>query len=547
MKVLNTLIDQQRNPSSRSITVISLDLHETGTYQTPQRRTFTTDLEMGTLNDLSRALSQNTSDGRNVSSASVSRVANRIIRPETRSTGDVGIRGRWDQERYRFILTIDLTNGRSKQSRRKVLTGYTDGPGIDANGNLDPNMILRVNNNIELRDVVGSNSHGKYTRTNVSSSNQLLVGRSDSPMRDKWRGIKNDSDYSLRPTDMMTTIGTRFAMGNEDQWSAGSQYPELNEGSIPDGGSILDTFANSVESPSLNGPGHNDILHNNNSNFSEGACNSTRKNLNSSSYVSRLLTGIRTAQLASEEYADDESLLYDYAAGNLQEQDTDDVVFSALGRLCEFNDTGEFTVADLYAADPTTDDNTNVFRTGGVHATFTNSRALDTSAWNRADITTLIATQIANAVSGTLIEELVAVADITFTNRTRNGEPELHVAIGGFMVDGLDEYQTEQTVTVRIENELVDTITQNGNLDVSVHVSADIYEETRIEIEIDDEPMMEFISPTWGDANFTPVMTNNVDSLNKMASDFINITSNIESLGGNSHTRTYASPNFKKY
>lgn len=526
MSILNSHIINSGAQRGGLIQVIKLELFETGTYQDPVVRTFETSVDSNNLADLQRSLHDSSARGNNVSAAALGGIAGTIMRPSSRIESVASIAGGWQSKRFRFILEIDLTNGRSRSSRRKVLTGWTNYDGVDHNGQLDPNMIFHVNNNIELRDSV-SERMGLSTQmsTNVSQNNQLLVGKPQSRTRDLWRGNGADTSYSLRPTDLMTTIGTKFSLGSLGGFDGMS--------------------AGAFDEP--HGYSQDEII-NNDSNFSMGICNSTRDNLNPSTYLSRLLTGVRSAnKLGENDYADEESLLYDRAAGMCSETGTDDVVFNAFANLCEFKDTGEFTAAQLMRADPEVDDKTYVGRVGGVHKVFDNAVAQNTSEWTGADIATEIATMVKNAIPGMLIADSIAVAVIDFTNMTQTGQDETSVAIRGMMHEGMDEYSLEEKIAIRFNTELAASITKNGNLPVSIHVECDVYEDTLIVVAIDNERPVEFIDPTLADSTAPPVITGNKVALDNMASDMINITQNIESFGGNSPTRTYVSTNTRRW
>lgn len=534
--ILNSLLRGAGSAGSGNaiLNVISLKLYETGTYQDPMKRAYTTNADSNNLEELGRSLMTTSRAGANVSAASLASVASNILKPGTRPQGSAQILNGWDHVRYRFTLTIDLTGFRSKQSRRKVLTGYTDGPRA-AGGHLDMDMLFHVNSNIEVRDSVNHTERGSYTETNVTSVDQLLVGKRDVGPRERWRGVAPNTEYSLRPTDLMTTIGTRYALNSGsgfDGYQMGAEDTYANHGQ-----DILESLTG--QRSGMGGRVTDAEIHNVDSDFTMGACNSSRRNLSSASYLSRMLTGIRDAELMSDQYADDEAALYDIAAGSTKETGTEDTVFTAFGRLCEFKNEGTFTTGTLLQIDPDIDSKTSIYTVGGPHAMFHNTSAMNTSDWRRADQATIVATTATNSIPGILIDKSVAVATITYTNMCSTPGGDLHVAILGTEHAGVDEYMAEEAIRVTIFNEVIPSLTSNGAIDIWISIEVDVNEEVRITVQMEGDQQWEFAAPIFADREFTPMITSSRDALDNMASDVLNITSNIKRFGGNEATRSY--------
>ena len=540
MGILKGLMQSQNRTRGGVFEVEELILYDTGEFHDHERRTYETSVGTEGIDMVARALAESSRDGSNVSASSLAGVAGSIIRPRSDSEGIAGIAGGWQAKRLRFKLVILLTQANMSAVRRKVLTGWTDRDGVDANGELDPDMVLHVNNNIVMRDMPITTSHGRELVTNIATNDQVLVGSNRGQTRDFWSGKDAGSSYSLRPSDIMTTIATRTMLGQADF---------NNELANPayDSGSILDTFGTN-SSPLLN----NVEVDNVDASFGFGISSSTRKNLSSSTYLSRLFSGLKSASDGADEYMDEEGQLYDMAAGNTAETiASQDTIFSDLGRITDgsFIENGYFTIATLLHADPDIDQKTSVYRTGGVSAVFDHTSTMNTSGWNRRDMETHVAEVLKSAIVGIFIEAGIAVGRVHYTNMTR-GEPIVMVEVSQISTDSVNEWDAEREAHSRFVNEVVPLITQNGDLYVNVSVECDVFEECRLTIQIEQEPEVEFSAFISADSLYSNVLSNQRKSLDNMADDILNISSNLRAFGGmdrRSQPRTYTARTPKGY
>lgn len=531
MGILTGLMQSQNQGRNAMFEVEELVFHDTGEFHDHERRSYETNVDSHGIDMVARALAESSRNGANVTASSLAGVAGSIIRPRTESEGAANIAGGWGTKRLRFTLTILLTQANMGSVRRKVLTGWTDRDGVDRDGNLDLNMVLHVNNNIVLRDVPIHTPHGRSIATNVSINDQVLVNSAkETSNREFWSGKDQNSSYSLRPTDIMTTIGTRTMLGQADF------SDELNQGYGGGGSSILDQVGD--RSPSIYDGVEVDNV---DASFGYGISSSTRKNLSSSTYLSRLFSGLKSASAGSDDYLDDEGLLYDKAAGNTSEtQTSQDTIFSDLGRITdgEFIENGCFTIATLMQADPDLDNKTEVYRTGGVSAVFDHTSTLNTSAWNRRDAETNIAEIVKSALVGIFIDTGIAVGRVHYTNMTRH-EPVMMLEVSHTRTNDVNSMEAEYEARTRFLTEVVPLITSNGDLFVNVSAELDVFEECRLTIQIEDEYPVEFSAFVSADSLYSNVLTNNRKSLDNMADDILNISSNIETFGGNSSGRSY--------
>lgn len=545
MSILTGLMQSQNQGRNAMFEVEELVFHDTGEFHNHEQRSYETDVDSNGIDMVARALAESSRNGANVTANSLAGIAGSIIRPRSQSEGVANIAGGWGSKRLRFTLSILLTQANMGSVRRKVLTGWTDRDGVDRDGRLDPDMVLHVNNNIVLRDMPVYGSHGRSTVTNVTTNDQVLVNASKQISgRDFWSGKDQKSSYSLRPTDIMTTIGTRTMLGQTDF----SDELRIAESMDPLGGSILDqvTKGSMPDSPSI----YNGVeVDNVDASFGYGISSSTRKNLSSSTYLSRLFSGLKKAATGADEYMDDEGLLYDRAAGNTSEtQTSQDNIFSDLGRITdgEFIENGYFTIATLMRADPDLDNKTEVYRTGGVSAVFDHTSTLNTSAWNRRDAETHIAEVIKSALVGIFIDCGIAVGRVHYTNMTR-GEPIMMLEVSHCRTNDVNPVEAEYDARNRFFSEVVPLITRNNDLLVNVSAELDVFEECRLTIQVEDEPIVEFSAFVSADSLYSNVLTNDRKSLDNMADDILNISSNIETFGGNSRGRTYTNSGPRSY
>lgn len=465
---------------SRHLQVSKFELFETGSYNDQLRRPISTSM---TSDHIAR-IQEATNYGSNLSTTALASVASEILMPCTEfEQGRILIPGGWKTKRYYFILEI-TTGVVGKSAHRKVLTGYTDIADISHRGSLPPEMCLHINGHLTLRDVQVPGPTGIQYQTNIIGNDQIIVG-------DYRRMSAGNNEHSLRPYDVMRRLGTSMMESEDD--------------------GVIDF----------------DLT----SSFSAGVKNNERKNGNAGNYLSKMLMACRDSDsLQSNQYLDPLAAKFDSAAGILKETPlSDDVVFHKFNRMTEFARTGFITLADLESMAPGTEANARVHRFGGVHAVRGPSQQMDSQHWYGDNIETKIATRIANAIPGIMLDNAMNRMSFAITNMNPNNEvviiPADHVF--GSIIQGIDLVRQAEMVMMRVRHELVPGLTMNNVLGVYIQVTCDTFSETRIDVSIDGAPPTPFVSATFADSLFAPIITANIDNVHRLVSDIGNLSANL--------------------
>lgn len=80
----------------------------------------------------------------------------------------------------------------------------------------------------------------------------------------------------------------------------------------------------------------------------------------------------------------------------------------------------------------------------------------------------------------------------------------------------------------RIVEEVFNPISLNGYMDVEIKVSSEVGGMTRIELEIDDGPMVPYVFPSFADAMISPVITRDKNLLDDNADSYIELRKTVD-------------------
>lgn len=461
-------------------------LFETGTYDPQYRRSLVTSTQADKLARLQEA----TQFGTLLTPTALAPIASEIIMPNTRvEPGGVFIPGGWNNKRYHFIMEIIANSvGGTGGRYRKIISGYTNGADLSYGGLLPPDMQLYINGHLTMRDIKVPGPHGVQYQSTIIGNDQILLGHYDNPHSSR-------NDFTLRPYDVLLRLGSNKMLSEEDDHM---------------GGTVNFNLAGT---------------------FAQGIKNSSRKNSAPGTYMSKLLTACKDSRDSSDNmFLDEQAATMDVAAGALSENLlSNDLTFSMFNKLTDFANTGFITLGQLERMCPGVESNAKVHKRSAISNLRPSQSAGVSASMVEETPEAIIATQLTNALPGILLDNALNKVSLVITNMNVDGSctvmPMEHTL--GSVISGIDLIQMFEKVRYRIITQLMPGITQNNVIGVYIIVECDTLADTFVKVSIEGKPYEEFISPTFADSLFSPIITGSQSILDRVATDIENLSVNI--------------------
>lgn len=462
---------QQYFPSSDN-KITKLIILETGTYNKQWGRPYET-MVTGTSMDI---LKDRLSGGGPVAPSLMGGIAHNFIMPQAAPEKQINIIGGWDERRCRFMLEV-MNRSPLGIVTKEMILGYTDHRGIGMNGAIDPNMQFYINSIVQVRETNVATPLGMQQYTTISDNSHILV-------ENNFAGCFTAApDFRMRPTDLYTVM-TR------------THLKEL-------GNDLLDTRSMIGTQPQK----------------------SRRTNSVASNYSASLLDHYQTAADGSQ-FTDDIETILSSARGKSSELPTaQDPFMRAMGNIRGTAIQSIFTFKNLIDMDPDVvrDEVTLVMIHGDAQKDQPH-RAGDTQNWDGANRLTQVATILGQSVPALLMEQGLTVMGMTATNRTMNGQMEFSAwNVEGFSNVNLTPYI--ERFRQDLEHNIMNDISYNNTHDYAVEMLIDLLGETRIKLSLNGCNPEPFVVPSFCDAMFSPIVTNNGDRALSVASEFQSIFS----------------------
>lgn len=451
-------------------TVNKLMFVETGSYHQQAARPYNSymDDERNVM-----ALRNATQDGRNISANSVAGVASTLIRPATEAGRDIQIRNGWTERRYRFFMEIEMMVAGTPT--RKILIGYTDHVGVSMGGHLDPNMRMYINNVIVLR-LVGINQWQIFESNHIVVNDLMVHGD----------GFSNQN-VVMRPEDVFNTLQST------------NMYP----------GEAVQMFDFRAS-------------------VATGARTSDRTNTNHNQYLAKSLKALHSAQANADFAEGTMGDIYHEATTKVREKSiVDDNMLRTLDDQANYFEEGFFTYGMLCDLSPSTHHVTQNFELKTAIKQATNHTD-NTQHFKGSDVSSVMATILSNTVPPMAMECLLTRVRFSATNATLNGAVDARITAvpQGFISDvPLDRYI--ELFLDRLVNIVMPDVTNNFNFVVTLDMEVDILGETRISIQVGDEPPVPYVIPSFADGLVAPIIGNDQSDLQNLASDINIVTQNL--------------------
>lgn len=456
---------------------------ETGTYNDMTLRPYETTFTPHNVDLFMEA----TNGGQMVAPSTLSGVASEFLRPSADRALEQGVQidNGWSVARLRFLLEILYYDLNGRPSMRKIIQGYTSHVGVNPSTNsVDPNMVLYFNNVLTLRETTIETPHGTSLRTAVSEANHLVRGDYDMSL-----GGTSNLTWLMRPEDVFTTMGASI----------------LGESDVAD---LRVSFANSP------------------------VRKSKRTNGNASHYVSDIIGGYRSSQ----DFAGQDALAYDNvmakAAGEVKESSVvgDKFFHDLQQKSTTFMQGGSVTYGEMRNMFPEFDHVAVIMLQSQLSQNsqpYELHQAGQTERWNNSTNETIWATTLSQSIPSVMMDLMLTRVAFIATNQTLDGQFFVNVGDVGTFAEKLDMTPYVNQFITRLKTEILRGLSMNNQMDFNLTAMVDITGETRISIAIAGGPSIDYATPSFCDALFSPVLTNNQQHIKTLAFDFERLSDNV--------------------
>lgn len=459
--------------------IIALHFFETGSYHDMTIRPYQTHIDPISIAQFNEV----TANGTQLKSSAIAPVAGQIVRPRAESMGVAKIDEGWDYRRWRFMMAVERP-GYAGATTMQYLTGYTDPVDHSYGNRTNPHMRLYFNSSITTRKVLHQTNYGSQYMTQVEDASQILLG------------------------------GYKPAFNGFDQ-----SMPEVQATIRP-----FDVFASLQTSHS--DPSGLAITHDLRSSFAEGIKKSTYKNNSAPIYLSNMMNVLNDAYARADD-ASDISGVYGHAV-ELQRKDTvtSDPFLSLAMRQTSLMEGGSMTYHELCQMSPGVDNIANFHYHDAVSLANSHTR-MSSEHWAGSTNETVMATILSQSIPAVMMDLMLTQVHIEATNRTYDSSLELRVTGAKSFAEGVDLTPYLQLLISRLKVEVFQTLTLNNQIDFFADISVNLIADTHINISVSGGPLTPYCVPSFCDGAFSPMLTNDMNSLRYLAADIESLNSNL--------------------
>lgn len=453
---------------TKTMGVVRLIIQQTGTYNAQYRRPYTTQLTQQTADLILDTVSQKNT----ITAATVAQAASGFITPMATAEQEVGILNGWQTPRLRFLLEV-RSEDHMGVALTEYITGYTEYSDLSMSNLIDPKMTFFINNISMTRNVTHRTPLGTQTYQNVLDNSHILVNDQFTNMFD------TNKMYSLKPENILSDMET--------------------SGILDDDLSYYDTTTTLTKAVPTKANRKNNIAPVYVASMLDAYLQTSR----SEDYAthSALIEGA-TRAVESSTYVDDPFLTW------MQARKAQRGFGIATGNM--------FTLEDLCALDPNT---TNVMRLAN-RVESTAHQVGQTSGWGGSDGFTHFAATLSQALPAYMSQFCFTKVHFTSTNYSINGEIATIIADAKGYNATMDISRDIASFVFRMNNELLSSLSFNNTMPFQLEVRCDLLGETWIDVSLNGEPSVMYVTPSFTDALMTPIVTTNQNIIHGISRDF---------------------------
>lgn len=462
--------------SRERIVIRKLMFQETGIFRDIYSRPLELAMNDGADEKIRNRLAKAHRDGR-LSAAAFKGVGSRILTPSINVHGRdlVHVPNGWDEPRCRFSMEVEITN-RVGGEETMFVQGFTDHLGLSGSGNLDPDMKLYINGFIRVGYGHRDTAFGREEVPLIKEMAQVISGK-----------LVYDRDFdthAIRPVDMYSRIQTQF-------YDMGSSEPLRDTRSM-------------VSSPGT-------------------ALFARRNHVLPGEYLASTLQSFRAAaDMVDFGVGAQDTIGYAQQDLNADIETMRDNPFirriSAEQGLIE---SVEFTIRDLLNIDPNAG---RERRISGSSLTLDARAELATiencSRWDDRTLQAQWAVQISNGIAAIMMKRYHRMLSFTATNKS-TGNVVVAVQDTIPLADGMPLSFIDRMIE-DIEDLLFD-LCGNNEILFDVTVDANLYDQTRIDLQIERDPFELFYVPSFADSLMNSMYTRDLESVENIVNDFQSI------------------------
>lgn len=463
------------NLGHQSITNFKINrliIQETGTYNQQFLRPWQTHVDFEIQNAFTSIAQQY---GTNIPLMVFNDVSGGFLQKQANPDSPIGIPNGWGERRIRFFLETQheyITGGKIKS----YYLGYTDHTGVSVSGAIDPRMFFFVNSFVRTRTHLINTPSGMAEKEEVFESKQMLHGGN--------RAYDPNQVLSMRPQELYRFFNPDSELMNLGAQTMGTVISDTRL-QIPSIGTLTDRSNNTPTSYTSNVFGG--IL-SNSSNHELGLPKSECVN----AYISTMENG----------------------SDNVAKDPLFKSISNAHGSLA----SGRFTYSDLMKIEPNVYNVTNYIvvpaaEKGKLH------QAGMTSEWHGSDICTKSAASLGHSVPALMTENMITRIVLTSTNADFGGKINTQIIHANSFSNG-DMRRYYDRFRASFEALLNTEITYRNALTYMLEMNVDLLGETWIKISIDGSPVYDYVTPSFSDGLFSPLISSNRENVLNVASDF---------------------------
>jgi hypothetical protein len=461
--------------------VVRLTTQETGSYNQQYSRPYRSVMDGSVIRTLGSILEQ-TPNGQ-LTSDSFSNVAGSVMAPSSEPAGNINIVNGWDTKRIRFLLQVEFIGAKSGVETHYIL-GYTDFSGVSLQGKFAPDMVFYINSIVQTRKTMVHSPQGMREVEFVVDSSQVLA-------ENAWSGIWNQNQkYSMRPQDIVTGMAVSHLASPYSHMEG-----EYEDVTILDASSMLRPEAmksrrgNNLASHYVSSMVNNySIAAQNNSFGDPDSTNNTIETLN------RTRSTLAEMSAGLDPFLHMLSGITNKVAGNS----------FTFGQLTQFDPNVDYVAEHIVISSA---------QQGALH------HAGQTAYWNGSDLSTQAATVLSQSVPAIMTDLLISKVVFNSTNNTIGGRPFTQI-IHGVGFSTMDMTKHWVAFANRFEREVMSSVTNNFATSYSVQMTVDLLGETVIKIAIANNPIIDFVVPSFCDNLLTPIITQQKEIPRNIAGDF---------------------------
>jgi hypothetical protein len=402
------------------------------------------------------------------SAGALSGIASQMLMPSAMPQGQLLIPNDWNERRIRFMLAIEfeyITGTRGTY----WIQGYTTYTGVSASGFVDPKMVLFANSCTTTTQTPVPTPFGIQMNEVIRDSVQILTG----PNTDIFNSSNNL--YAMRPEDIYMNMQV-------SQMMAGSDLNRLD---------IKDTRAITNFTPFTSKREHNVPT----------------------DYLGRMIGSYFKSREAVEFGAEGRDLLTSAIGLNREKSLRENMFFQYISGRHPGMSFHQFTMEDLQSIDPGIAQKVMFFKLSEVmrvNNTMPIPDGGNSEHWQGCDLTTQMASMLAEAVPSMMLQSLLSVVSFRSTNHDIGGQHSM-VFMNLKSISNVEAQTLAKMFQKLFEQHVLPDLTMNGMMPYMLDMTCDISGDTWITLQLDANPALTFSVPSFCDSLFAPVLTNNLN------------------------------------